>query len=55
MLWKEKYQHHLQLCESMSITNVVILQLFSAGEPKIGVYMLNSGGKKLYVKVRYSL
>lgn len=25
--------------------------LFFAGEPKIGVYMLNSGAKKLFVKV----
>ncbi|KAI3352497.1 hypothetical protein L3Q82_005447 [Scortum barcoo] len=27
----------------------------AVGEPKIGVYMLNSGGKKLYVKVRQTI
>uniref|UniRef100_A0A7N8XC00 Transmembrane 131 like n=1 Tax=Mastacembelus armatus TaxID=205130 RepID=A0A7N8XC00_9TELE len=31
------------------------LVFFPTGEPKIGVYMLNSGGKKLYIKVRFSL
>lgn len=29
-----------------------LIFFFLTGEPKIGVYMLNSGGKKLYVKVR---
>lgn len=33
----------------------LLICLFPTGEPKVGVYMLNSGGKKLYVKVSLSL
>lgn len=44
---KTKLKH----CRTSLKTNLQIIFLFFAGEPKIGVYMLNSGAKKLFVKV----
>lgn len=47
---------HIDFNSLISCTyTLVCLHFVSTGDPKIGVYMLNSGGKDLYVKVSFSI
>lgn len=49
------FQHASTHIGDVEYIILTFLSFVSTGEPKIGVYMLNSGGKKFYVKVRSCL